>query len=150
MTVPVAGDGHIILTKLTPTTGTNNLIITGASSPDTTILGHSGVTAVTGASSSTGTAPVTKGFTVGVLNSWVISSSRRRPGPVASTPGSGVTNDRTSGNAQVGVGDSGPEAISTVNHTWTGGASDMSVAGIVLEPSAVVASTRSTRLMMGI
>jgi hypothetical protein len=80
--------------------------------------------------------PFSLGFTVGVANSWVVSSSRRRPGPVASTVSTGVTNDRTNSNASVGIGDSGPESVGTISHTWSGGGSDGSIAGIVLEPAA--------------
>jgi hypothetical protein len=132
--VPVAGDGHKQLTLLNPTQGSYNIVISGATSPDSTVVGYSGVGAVSGGTSSTGTSPVTHGSTVSVANSWVVSASRRRLGPVASTPSTGVTNDRTTSNAAVGVGDSGPEAVSTVNHTWSGGSSDMSVSSVVLEP----------------
>lgn len=134
--VPVAGDGHKQLTLLNPDQGSFNIVVSGATSPDSTVVGYSGVGAVSGGTSSTGTSPVTHGSTVSVANSWVVSASRRRLGPVASTPSTGVTNDRTTSNAAVGVGDSGPEAVGTVNHTWTGGSSDMSVSSVVLEPGA--------------
>ena len=134
--VPVAGDGHIIFTLLNPTSGSNTFAITGATSPDTTIIFYTGVGAISGANSTTGTAPTSINMTVGVANSWVVTASRRRPGPVASTPSTGVTNDRTTLNVAVGVGDSGPEAVGTVNHAWSGGSSDMSISGVVLEPAA--------------
>ena len=133
--VPVAGDGHKQLTLLNPDQGSYNIVISGATSPDSTVVGYSGVGAIGAVDpASTGTSPVTHGSTVSVANSWVVSASRRRLGPVASTPSTGVTNDRTTSNAAVGVGDSGPEAVSTVNHTWSGGSSDMSVSSVVLEP----------------
>lgn len=132
--VPVAGDGHKQLTLLSPDQGSYNIVISGSTSPDSTVVGYSGVGAVTGGTSSTNTTSVTHGSTVSVSNSWVVSASRRRAGPVASTPGTGVTNDRTSSNALVGVGDSGPESTGTINHTWSGGASDISASSVVLEP----------------
>lgn len=132
--VPVAGDGHAEFYLINPASGSNTVAITGATSPDSNAISYTGVTAVSGATSSTGTIPFSQNFTVGVANSWVLSSSRRRPGPVASTPSTGVTNDRTNSNAAVGIGDSGPEAISTVSHTWSGGSSDGSIAGFVIEP----------------
>lgn len=136
--VPVAGDGHAEFYLLDPATGSNTVAITGATSPDSNAISYTGVAAVSGAASSTGTMSFSQNFTVGVANSWVLSSSRRRPGPVASTPSTGVTNDRTNLNAAVGIGDSGPESTGTITHTWAGGSSDGSIAGFVIEP--VVAS----------
>lgn len=145
--VPVAGDGHAMFTLLNPTQGSFNIVISGATSPDSTVVGYSGVGAVSGGTSSTGTMSFSHNSTVAVANSWVVSSSRRRPGPVASTPGTGVTNDRTASNVAVGVGDSGPESVGTISHQWTGGGSDGSIASIVLEPSAGGATSKNLLLM---
>lgn len=132
VTVPVAGDSFGIFSLANPATGSNTVALTGTGILDTTVVSYTGVASVANASTGTNSgATIVQATTVGTINSWVLSAASGRTGPHALTVGTGITNDRTSANTLVGVGDSGPESVGTKNHTWNNAlTSDNASAGL--------------------
>lgn len=144
------GNRITLLTLLTPSNGSNTVSLSGASINTSIVVSYTGVTAFSGQTSGNNTSTsLTLGVTVGVTNSWVSTGGTSRVGPHDPTPSTGVTNDRSGANTLLGVGDSGPEAIGTVNHTWNNDANnENSLLGIALEPAGA-AGVSAAAILLG-
>ncbi len=134
VTIPTSGDSFGLFTLVNPASGGNTVSIggTGVTGTVKTFVSYTGVSAFANATSNTNSgASISLTITIGTANSWAFSVATGRTGPHNLTPSTGVTNDRTTGNTQLGSGDSGPLASGTTSHTWLNGASlDNAVAGI--------------------
>lgn len=138
-TVPVAGDAINCWTLVGTSTGSNTLASSGGTPTGTQAGSYTGVGAVSGANSDTSGDPTTATYTVGVANSFVVSSGYGRNGPHALTASTGIVNDRYGlGTSAIGsYGDSGAVSSNTSiswSNTGSPNPNDTAQVGIVIEP----------------
>jgi len=131
------GNRLTLFSLLNADTGTNNVIVSGSDINDTIVSSWNDVDAIVNYNSGQNNdTSIDVEFSVNTEDSWVFSGGTSRTGPHNPIPDTGIVNDLTNGSTQLGAGDSGPETISTITHTWQNGvtSNQNSILGFVLEP----------------